>query len=119
MSDNNKLAKFATNAILGIGGALALGAASILIKWFTQPVGIAAGAIVTVIGLSGVFSRNGTDRKDGMFVTLAGAVLLCTFLGIGPIKNFASTILSAGSAISFFYGLWNGLRFFIGRGKRS
>ncbi|MDR2467781.1 MAG: hypothetical protein LBD22_02330 [Spirochaetaceae bacterium] len=112
------LAKLATNSVFGIGGGIALCAAGFVLKWLVQPAGLALGGVIVLLGLTGVFSGNSTDRKDGLMVTLTGGVLLCFFLGIGPVKNIAGTLLSVGSIISFAVGIWNGIRFLAGLNKR-
>jgi hypothetical protein len=117
-ASGGKLAKWATNAIFGIGGGIALFTASFLLKWLVQPAGLVIGGVLALLGISGIFSRDASDRKDGFFVLLTGAVLFGAFWGIGPIKNIASWLLSTGGLISFALGLWNGLRFLFGMRKR-
>ena len=118
VQSGGKLAKWATNAIFGIGVGIALFTASFFVSWLMQPAGLVIGGVLALLGFSGIFSRDSSDRKDGLFVLFAGVVLFGAAWGIGPIKNAASWLLSTGGVVSLALGVWNGLRFLLGMRKR-
>lgn len=115
---NNRLANHATNAIFGIGGAIALSAVSFVTHLLIGPVGIAVGGILGVLGLTGVFSRSSTDKKDGLVVLAIGAVLLGIGFNFGFLPGFAAQIFRIGSTVSLIWGIVSGIRFFLGIRKR-
>jgi uncharacterized membrane protein (UPF0136 family) len=94
-----------------------------VLSFFTNvligPVGIAAGAIIGVLGISGVFSRSSEDKKDGLIVALTGAVLLGIGFNFWHLPSLASWIFRTGSTISLVWGIVSGIRFFIGLRKRT
>lgn len=114
-----KLANLGTNAIFGIGGAIALSAVSFFTGMLIGPVGIISGAVLGVLGLSGVLSRSSTDKKDGLVVTGIGAVLLGIGFNVAYVPGIANWIFGTGSTIALIWGIVSGVRFFLGMRKRT
>jgi hypothetical protein len=81
--------------------------------------GLAAGAIVCVAGITSLLSKDSTDRKAGAIITAAGVLTILSKTGIPFIKTIAGTLLGIGAVGLLALGIWNGIRFFTGLKKRS
>ncbi|MDR2480887.1 MAG: hypothetical protein LBD07_01150 [Spirochaetaceae bacterium] len=114
-----ELARFATNAIFGISGCVIFAAAKFFINVLIGPVGMVIGGIAAILGLTGLFSADKNDRRDGLTVFVTGALFVIIAAELGPVRFFAGYLLSAGAFMSFAFGVWNGIRFLIGFKRRS
>jgi hypothetical protein len=110
----NVLAKQGVAAVGGIaGGVLLLVLGVIPFKI----VGIAAGAVVGVIGLGAFFSKDPEDKKPGIITAAAGGLTILSRLGI--FGKLAGGLLVLGTIGLFAVGIWNGLKFLRGLKSRS
>jgi hypothetical protein len=107
------LAKQGVTAIGGIAGGVLL-----LIMGALPPVaGIIAGAVVGVVGLGALLSRDPADKKPGAVIAAAG---LLTILSRLPIfGGLAGGLLGLGTLGLFAMGVWNGIKFLRGLKSRS
>jgi hypothetical protein len=79
--------------------------------------GLVAGAVVCVVGIVSLMSKDPADKKAGSIITAAGVlVLLSKISWIAPV---AGTLLSIGGIGLFAMGIINGIKFLIGLKKRS
>jgi hypothetical protein len=79
--------------------------------------GLVAGAVVCVVGIVSLMSKDTADKKAGAIITSAGVlVLLSKIPGIAPA---AATLLSIGGIGLLAMGIINGIKFLIGLKKRS
>jgi hypothetical protein len=116
----NKVAKSGMAAVGGIGGGIVvaiLGALSGL-PWF---IGVAAGALVGIVGLGALGSKDPGDKFPGVIATGAGALTIAANLPIiksllgGPARFF----LGIGAFALIAVGIWNAIKFFKGMKSRS
>jgi hypothetical protein len=80
-------------------------------------VGIAAGAVLGVIGIGAVVSKDPDDRKPGLVVLAAG--VLSVLSRVPGVRAFAGTLLGIGAFGLLAVGIWNGIRFLREIKKRS
>jgi hypothetical protein len=113
-----ELSKRGVNAILGIGGGVALLVLSFVLGKLMPLVGLVLGGIVAALGISAVFSKHKEDRKGGLLTTAVGILLMLFFRKVPMVTAFAGTILSIGAIASFGLGIWNGIRFLFGMKSR-
>jgi hypothetical protein len=104
----NVLAKRGVRAVACLAGGAALLLLSALGARFPF-VGIAAGAVLGVIGIGAVISKDPDDRKPGLFVLAAGVLSLLS--RVPGARAFAATLLGAGAIGLLAAGIWNGIRF--------
>jgi len=81
--------------------------------------GLAAGAIVCVVGIISLISNDPADKKAGSIITAAGVLVLLSKIRIPFIAPVSATLLSIGGIGLFATGIINGIKFFIGLKKRS
>jgi len=79
--------------------------------------GLIAGAVVCVIGIVSLMSKDPADKKAGSIITAAGALVLLSKIPV--IAPAAATLLSIGAIGLLAVGIINGIKFFIGLKKRS
>jgi hypothetical protein len=79
--------------------------------------GIAAGAVLGVVGISAVISKDPDDRKPGLVVLAAG--ILSVLSRVPVVRAFAGTLLGVGALGLLAAGIWNGIRFLGELRKRS
>jgi hypothetical protein len=72
-------------------------------------VGIAAGAVLGVVGIGAVISKDPDDRKPGLVVLAAGVLSLLS--RVPGVRVFAGTLLGVGALGLLAAGIWNGIRF--------
>ena len=82
-------------------------------------VGLIAGAIICIIGLASLRSRDPADRKPGAVITAAGVLTILSKTTIPLLNAAAGTLMSIGGIGLLAMGIMNGLKFFIGLKKRS
>jgi hypothetical protein len=80
-------------------------------------VGIAAGAVLGIVGIRAVVSKDPDDRKPGLVVLAAG--VLSVLSRVPGVRAFAGTLLGIGAIGLLAAGVWNGIRFLREIKKRS
>ncbi|MDR2784469.1 MAG: hypothetical protein LBB83_00990 [Treponema sp.] len=80
-------------------------------------VGIAAGAVLGIIGIGAVASKDPDDHKPGLVVLAAG--ILSVLSRVPIVRGFAGTLLGVGALGLLAAGIWNGIRFLREIKKRS
>ncbi|GMO27116.1 MAG: hypothetical protein Ta2B_07720 [Termitinemataceae bacterium] len=119
-TSKKNLTKRGIDAVLGIAGGVALSFLGFFVSRMFPPLGLVLGIVVTLLGVSGIISKNKDDRKNGALTTVVGAILILSFLKVVPvIAALAGTLLSICAFISFGFGIWNGIRFLFGLRKIS
>jgi hypothetical protein len=109
----NVLAKQGISAVGGIVGGVAL----LIMRALPPFIGIIAGAIVGVIGVGGILSKDPDDRKPGLLAAAAGALSILARIGI--IRPLAGTLLGISALGLLAMGIWNGVKFLKGLKSRS
>jgi hypothetical protein len=112
----NVLAKQGVAAI----GCLAGGAGLLLLAALGARfpvIGIAAGAILGVVGISAIRSKDPDDRKPGLIVAAAG--VLSVLSRVPGVRSFAGTLLGIGALGLLALGIWNGIKFLKGLKSRA
>jgi hypothetical protein len=109
------LSKLGITAIGYTAGAVFL----FLLQFFAKlrGLGLVIGAVVCVIGIGSLMSKDPADRKAGFLITAAGALVLLSKIPV--IAPAAATLLSIGAIGLLAMGIINGIKFFIGLKKRS
>ncbi|MDR2019162.1 MAG: hypothetical protein LBQ14_00160 [Treponema sp.] len=116
----NILAKQGVTAVGGIAGGVLL----FIMRALPGVAGLIAGAVVGIVGISALRSKDPDDRKPGVIISFAGALTVLSSLTkitkfAGSLGALAGTLLHIGSAALLIMGIWNGVRFFRGLKKRS
>ena len=81
--------------------------------------GLVIGAVVCVIGIVSLMSKDPEDRKAGIVIAAAGVLTVLSKTGIPLITAISSTLLSIGAFGLLAVGIWNGIKFLFGLKKRS
>ena len=81
--------------------------------------GLIAGAVVCLLGIGSLLSKDPADRKAGVIITAAGVLAILSKSGIPGITQVTGTLLAIGAVGLLALGIWNGIKFFIGLKKRS
>jgi predicted membrane protein len=111
----SNLAKQGVSAVFCVVGGGLLFILQVLSRF--KILGLAIGAVVCVIGISALLSKDPDDRKPGLVITAAGALTLLSKIPfIAPI---AGTLLSVGALGLLAMGIVNAVKFFTGLKKRS
>jgi hypothetical protein len=79
--------------------------------------GLAAGAVVCVIGVASLMSKDPADKKAGAIIATAGVLVLLS--KIPYVAPLAATLLSIGAVGLLAMGIINGIKFLFGLKKRS
>jgi hypothetical protein len=112
----NVLAKRGVSAVACLAGGVGLLVLAALGARFPI-VGIAAGAVLGVVGIGAVISKDPDDRKPGLVVLAAG--ILSVLSRVPVVRAFAGTLLGVGALGLLAAGIWNGVRFFTELKKRA
>jgi tetrahydromethanopterin S-methyltransferase subunit C len=80
-------------------------------------VGLIAGAVVGVVGLSELKSANPTDKRTGTFIAAAGALTMVSKIPV--LGALAKPVLFVGAIGLLGIGIWNGIKFLQGLKARS
>jgi hypothetical protein len=109
----NVLAKQGVTAVGGVVGGIVL----LILGHLPSIFGIVAGALVGVIGLGAMGSKEPTDRRAGLIATIAGGL---TILSKVPfLSGIAGGLLGIATVGLLGMGIWNGIKFFRGLKKRG
>jgi hypothetical protein len=109
----NVLAKQGVAAVAGIVGGVGL----LILGALPPIIGIAAGAVVGVVGIGALLSKDPEDRKPGFIVTAAGALSILSKIGV--VRPLAGTFLGIGAIGLLALGIWNGIKFLKGLKSRG
>jgi len=113
----SKLSKLGVSAVAcTVGGAFLLVLTAIA---GLKVIGLVAGAVVCLIGIGSLTSKDPADRKPGLIITAAGALAILSKSGIPGIAGLSGTLLTIGAVGLLALGIWNGIKFFFGLKKRS
>ncbi|GHV83981.1 hypothetical protein AGMMS50212_13210 [Spirochaetia bacterium] len=104
------------NAVFGIAGGIALMVLGVVLSKLSF-LGPIVGAIVTIIGISGILSKSKSDKKGGAITCAVGIIIL--LLRVPAVSVIAGTVLRVGALASFGLGIWNGIKFLIGLKSRQ
>ena len=108
------LARQGVAAVGGIAGGLGL----MVIGTLWWPIGLVAGGIVTLIGLSARSSHEIEDRRIGTLVTAAGGLAVLSKLSFIPVLNIFSGLAGGFLGLATFgllgMGVWNAVKFIKG-----
>jgi hypothetical protein len=80
-------------------------------------IGIAAGAVLGIVGISALLSKDPDDRKPALIVTAAGVLSLLS--RVPGLRAFAGTLLGVGAIGLLVMGIWNGIKFLKGLKSRA
>jgi hypothetical protein len=111
----NVLTKQGVAAVGGIAGGVLL----FIMRALPLPLGIIAGAVVALVGVGALLSKDPTDRKPGIIITAAGILAILARAPIPPLRAFAGILLGIGAFGLFAMGIWKGFKFFKGLKSRS
>ncbi|MDR3337530.1 MAG: hypothetical protein LBT16_10020 [Treponema sp.] len=103
----------AIGSILGGAGLLVLGALGARFP----VIGLAAGAVLGIVGITGLLSKDPDDRKPALIVT--GAGILSVLSRVPVARAFAGTLFGIGALGLLAIGIWNGVKFIKGLKSRS
>jgi hypothetical protein len=122
MNDIERRGSYTPTNVLAKQGVAAIGSliggVGLLIMGALPPlVGIIAGAIVGVVGVGAMMSKDPDDRKPGIIVAVAGGLSILSKIGI--IRPLAGTLLGIGAIGLLAIGVWNGIKFLKGLKSRS
>jgi hypothetical protein len=111
------LAKQGVSAVVYAAGGIFLFVLQAIARF--RVLGLVIGAVVCVIGIASLFSKDPEDRKPGALITGAGALVVLSKAGLPLLKAAAGTLLSIGAVGLLALGIWNGIKFLKGLKKRS
>lgn len=113
---SKELSKIGVSAILQFAGGAVLAVLGVL----PPLISAAAGVVLTVLGLSGIASRDKEDKKIGGVLAVSGAAAILARYGvISMLKAAGRMVLFTGAAALIGLGLFNIVRFVLGLKKRS
>jgi len=111
----SKLSKQGLTSVVCAAGGIFLIVLQLVSRF--RVLGLIAGAVVCVIGIGALMSRDPTDRKPGAVITTAGVLVLLS--KIPRIAPFAGTLLTIGAVGLLAVGVYNGVKFLRGLKNRS
>lgn len=110
---SNVLAKQGVVAVAGIGGGVVLMVLGALPGLF----GIIGGALVLLLGLGGLSSREKEDRTIGGIAAISGALLVLSRIPL--VGGLSRGLLGLGTLGLVGLGVWSAIKFFRGLKSRS
>jgi hypothetical protein len=79
--------------------------------------GIIAGAVIGIVGIAALSSKDPGDKLPGLIAAAAGALAVVSrFPVLGGLARF---LLGAGAVALLAMGIWNAIKFFKGMKSRS
>ncbi|MDR1419515.1 MAG: hypothetical protein LBI86_04000 [Treponema sp.] len=81
--------------------------------------GLVLGGVTALVGIFALLSRDPSDRKPGLVLALAGALMLLARAKIPLLTAAAGTLLGIGAVGFIALGIWNGVKFIMGLKRRS
>jgi len=113
----SSLTKLGITAISYIAGGIFLFLLNFIAKF--KVFGLVVGAVVCVVGIGSLFSKDMSDRKAGLLITTVGALTILSKSRITPLVVVSGVLLSIGAVGLLVLGIVNGIKFLIGIKKRS
>ena len=113
----SKLSKLGITAIGYTAGGIFLFILQVVARF--RVFGLIAGAVVCLVGIGSLLSKDPADRKAGVIITTAGVLAVLSKSGIPGVMQVTGTLLAIGAVGLLALGIWNGIKFFIGLKKRS
>ena len=113
----SSLSKLGITAIGYSAGGIFLFLLQAISRW--RGLGLVVGAIVCIVGITSLLSKDPDDKKAGVVIAGAGALTVLSKSGIPLITAVSGTLLSIGALGLLALGIWKGIKFFIGLKKRS
>ena len=113
----SSLSKLGITAIGYSAGGIFLFLLQAISRW--RGLGLVVGAIVCVVGITSLLSKDPDDKKAGVVIAAAGALTVLSKTNIPLITAVSGTLLSIGALGLLAMGIWNGIKFFLGLKKRS
>jgi hypothetical protein len=111
------LAKQGVTAICMLGGGLFLLVVGTLIRF--RVVGLVIGVLTGIVGIFALLSKDPDDRKPGLLITAAGFLVILSKTGIPVLRSLAPALLIIGALGLMAMGVWKGIQFLKGLGRRS
>jgi hypothetical protein len=111
------LARYGLTAVACLAGGVFLVVLQAVAR--LRVLGLIAGAVICVVGVVSLLSKESADKKAGAVITAAGALTLLSKIGIPPLQAAAGVLLTIGALGLLAIGVINGIRFFSGLKKRS
>jgi hypothetical protein len=109
----NEVAKRGVIAVGGIAGGIVL----FILGSLPTVAGIIAGAVIGVVGIAALSSKDPGDKLPGLVAAGAGALAIVSrFPILGGLARF---LLGAGAIGLLAMGIWNAVKFFKGMKSRS
>jgi hypothetical protein len=106
----------AKRGVTAIGSLI--GGVGLMVLGVLPPImGLIAGGVVGVAGISGLLSRDPEDRKPALLVTAAGA--LAVFSKVPIVRPIAASLLGLGAIGLIGLGIYNGIKFLKGLKSRG
>ena len=112
----DKLVRQGTSAIANLAGGAFLLIMTMGARF--RFVGIALSAAALILGLTSLFSKEKTDKKAGLIITLAGIMGMVVQFGIPLLRPIASSLLIIGALGLFASGIWKGVKFLVDLHKK-
>jgi len=111
LTTRDKLVRQGTSAIASLAGGVFLSIMTMGARF--RLAGIVLSIAALVLGLSALFSREKTDKKVGILITVAGVLGLFIQYGLPVLKPIAITVLFIGALSLFAAGIWKGIKFLV------
>jgi hypothetical protein len=109
----NEVAKRGVVAVGGIAGGIIL----FILGSLPLFAGIIAGAVIGIVGIAALSSKDPGDKLPGLVAAGAGALAIVSrFPVLGGMARF---LLGAGAVALLAMGIWNAVKFFRGMKSRS
>ncbi|MCL2759223.1 MAG: hypothetical protein FWD22_03340 [Treponema sp.] len=112
----SSLSKLGITALGYIAGGVFLFLLNVIARF--KVFGLIVGVLVCLVGIGSLFSRNPADRKAGIIITAAGALVVLSKTGIPGIAIISGVLLTIGAIGLIVLGIFNAVKFFIGLKKR-
>jgi hypothetical protein len=109
----NEVAKRGVVAVGGIAGGIVL----FILSALPALAGIITGAVIGIVGIAALSSKDPGDKLPGLAAAAAGALAIISRLPLlGGVARF---LLGAGAVALLATGIWNAVKFFRGMKSRS
>jgi len=107
------LARQGVTAIAGVAGGIGL----VILGGLPSIFGIVAGAVVGLIGVGALSSKDPADKRAGVVAVAAGGLAILSKVGI--FAGLANGFLGIATVGLLAMGVWNGVKFMMGLKSRA